>query len=77
MIYRSIEKIRLDYRKALSIIQRAMSECSKDKVVHINGTNYFSITFDEKYVIIGVPKDVVIIDNNTHIHKIEFYLQIM
>ncbi len=66
-----------DYRKALSIIQRAMSECSKDKVVHINETNYFSITFDEKYAIIGVPKDVVIIDNNTHIHKIEFYLQIM
>ncbi len=66
-----------DFRRALSIIQRTMPECSKDKVVQKDETCYLSVAFDEKYIITGVPKDIVIIDNNTHIHKVEFYLQVM
>lgn len=66
-----------NFKKALSVIQRTMPECSKDKVIQTKETSYLSVAFDEKYIIIGVPKDVVIIDNNTHIHKVEFYLQVM
>lgn len=66
-----------DFRKALSIIRRTMPECSRDKVVQIRTDCYFSIVFDEKYIITGVPKDIVIMDRNTHIHKVEFYLQII
>ena len=64
-----------DFRKALSIIQRTMPECSRDKIVQMRTDCYFSIVFDEKYIITGVPKDIVIMDRNTHIHKVEFYLQ--
>ena len=64
-----------DFRKALSIIRRTMPECSRDKIVQIRTDCYFSIVFDEKYIITGVPKDIVIMDRNTHIHKVEFYLQ--
>lgn len=64
-----------DFRKALSIIRRTMPECSRDKIVQIRTDCYFSIVFDEKYIITGVPKDIVIMDGNTHIHKVEFYLQ--
>lgn len=64
-----------DFRKALSIIQRTMPECSRDKIIQIKTDCYFSIVFDEKYIITGVPKDIVIMDRNTHIHKVEFYLQ--
>ena len=66
-----------DFRKALSIIRRTMPECSRDKIVQIRTDCYFSIVFDEKYIITGVPKDIVIMDRNTHIHKVEFYLQII
>lgn len=66
-----------DFRKALSIIQRSMPECSRDKVIQVKTDCYFSLAFDEKYKITGVPRDIVIMDSNTHIHKIEFYLQIM
>ena len=66
-----------NFKKALSVIQRTMPECSKDKVIQTKETSYLSVAFDEKYIIIGVPKDIVIIDNNTHIHKVEFYLQVM
>lgn len=38
---------------------------------------YLSLVFDEKYIITGVAKDIVIMDSNTHIHKVEFYLQVM
>lgn len=66
-----------DFRKALSIIQRTMPECSRDKVVQVKTEYYLSLVFDEKYIITGVPKDIVIMDSNTHIHKVEFYLQVM
>ena len=66
-----------DFRKALSIIRRTMPECSRDKIVQIRTDCYFSIVFDEKYIITGVPNDIVIMDRNTHIHKVEFYLQII
>lgn len=66
-----------DFKKSLSIIQRTLPECTKDKVKQMKVEYFFSITFDEKYIIIGVPKDIEIIDNNTHIHKIEFYFQAM
>ena len=66
-----------DYRKALSIIQRTMPKCSRDKVVQVKADCYLSLVFDEKYIITGVPKDIVIMDSNTHIHKVEFYLQVM
>lgn len=59
-----------DFRKALSIIRRTMPECSRDKIVQIRTDCYFSIVFDEKYIITGVPKDIVIMDRNTHIHKV-------
>ena len=64
-----------DFRKACSIIQRTMPECSRDKIVQIKAESYFSLIFDETYIITGVPKDIAIIDGNTHIHKVEFYLQ--
>lgn len=51
-----------DFRKALSIIRRTMPECSRDKIVQIRTDCYFSIVFDEKYIITGVPKDIVIMD---------------
>ena len=66
-----------DFRKALSSIQRTMPECSRDTIVQIRTDSYFSIVFDEKYMITGVPKDIVIIDRNTHILKVEFYLQVI
>lgn len=66
-----------DFRKAYSIIQRIMPECSRDKVVQVKTECYLSLVFDEKYIITGVPKDIVIIDSNTHIHKVEFYLQVI
>ena len=52
-----------------------MPECSRDKVVQMKAESYFSLIFDETYIITGVLKDIVIIDGNTHIHKVEFYLQ--
>lgn len=66
-----------DFRKVHSIIQRTMPECSRDKVAQVKTDGYLSLVFDEKYIITGVPKDIVIIDSNTHIHKVEFYLQVM
>lgn len=66
-----------DFRKALSIIQKTMPECSKSKVVQVKTDCYFSLVFDEKYIVTGVPKDIVIMESNTHIHKVEFYLQVM
>ena len=66
-----------DFRKAHSIIQRTMPECSRDKLTQVKTDCYLSLVFDEKYIITGVPKDKVIIDSNTHIHQVEFYLQVM
>lgn len=64
-----------DLKKVISIIRRIMPECSRNKFVQMQMDYYFSIVFDEKYIITGVPKDIVIMDRNTHIHKVEFYLQ--
>lgn len=58
-------------------IDRKLLECSRDKVVQVKTEYYLSLVFDEKYIITGVPKDIVIMDSNTHIHKVEFYLQVM
>lgn len=66
-----------DFRKAHSIIQRTMPECLRDKLTQVKTDCYLSLVFDEKYMITGVPKDIVIIDSNTHIHQVEFYLQVM
>ena len=66
-----------DFKKAHSIIQRTMPECSRDKLAQVKTDCYLSLVFDEKYIITGVPKDKVIIDSNTHIHQVEFYLQVM
>lgn len=66
-----------NFRKAFSTIQRTMSECSRDRVIQAKTDRYLSITFDKKYIITGVPIDIVIMDSNTHIHKVEFYLQVM
>ena len=66
-----------DFRKAHSIIQRTMPECSRDKLTQVKTDCYLLLVFDEKYIITGVPKDKVIIDSNTHIHQVEFYLQAM
>jgi len=54
-----------------------MPECSRDKLAQVKTDCYLSLVFDEKYIITGVPKDKVIIDSNTHIHQVEFYLQVM
>ena len=67
----------IKFSKALSIIQRTMPECSRDKIVQVKTEYYLSLVFDEKYIITGVAKDIVIMDSNTHIHKVEFYLQVM
>ena len=45
-----------DFRKALSIIQRTMPECSRDKIVQVKTEYYLSLVFDEKYIITGVAK---------------------
>lgn len=66
-----------DLKKGISIIRRILPEYSRDKVVKIKTDSYLSVIFDGKYVITGVPQDIVIMDNNTHIHKVEFYLQIL
>ena len=66
-----------DFKKAHAIIQRTMPECSRDKLAQVKTDCYLSLVFDEKYIITGVPKDKVIIDSNTHIHQVEFYLQVM
>ncbi len=66
-----------NFKKAHSIIQRTMPECSRDKLAQVKTDCYLSLVFDEKYIITGVPKDKVIIDSNTHIHQVEFYLQVM
>lgn len=66
-----------DLKKAHSIIQRTMPECSRDKLTQVKTDCYLTLAFDEKYIITGVPKDKVIIDSNTHIHQVEFYLQVM
>ncbi len=66
-----------DFKKAHSIIQRTMPECSRDKLAQVKTDCYLSLVFDEKYIITGVLKDKVIIDSNTHIHQVEFYLQVM
>lgn len=66
-----------DFKKAHSIIQRTMPECSRDKLAQVKTDCYLSLVFDEKYIITGVAKDIVIMDSNTHIHKVEFYLQVM
>ena len=67
----------IEYTCAYSIIQRTMPECSRDKIVQVKTEYYLSLVFDEKYIITGVAKDIVIMDSNTHIHKVEFYLQVM
>lgn len=66
-----------NFRKAYAIIQRTMPECSRDKFTQVKTNCYLSLVFDEKYIITGVPQDKVIIDSNTHIHQVEFYLQVM
>lgn len=66
-----------DLKKSLSIIQRILPECTRNKLKPMEVECYFSITFDEKYKITGVPKEIEIIDNNTYIHKVEFYFQSM
>lgn len=63
-----------DYRKALSLLQRTSMECKKDNVIQSDTENYFKISFDNKFCIIGFPQDVKAIDIKTHIHKIDYYL---
>lgn len=66
-----------DFNKALSYIQKNMPECSKDKVIQAKTDSYFSVILDDHYIITGIPQDIIIIDNNTHIHKMNFYLRIV
>lgn len=66
-----------DLRKAISILQRTLPECTKDKFFQKQVTEYFTIMFDEKYRLQGIQKDITIVDATTHIHKVEFYLQVL
>lgn len=66
-----------DLRKSISIIQRVQPEFTKDKVKQVKGQPYFSIIFNDQYSITGVPKDIKIIDTSTHIHKINYYFQLL
>lgn len=65
-----------DFRKALSLLQRTLPEFTKDKLVQSNFDCYFSVIFDKQYVILGVPNDIKIIDSQTHIHKVDYYLSL-
>lgn len=65
-----------DLKKSISILQRTLPDYTRDRVCQVNGDYYFSIVFDDKYMIIAVPQDIIIIDSCTHVHKLEFYLQI-
>ena len=64
-----------DLKKSISVLQRTLPGCARDKVCQKKGEYFFSIVFDEKYIIIGVPQDIAIIDSWTHIHKVEYYFQ--
>ena len=66
-----------NFRKTFSIIQRMIPEYARNKVIHTDADSYMSLVFDEKYIISGIPKDIEIIDSNTHIHKVDFYLQVI
>ena len=66
-----------DWKNAISAIKRDLPNCTKDQIKKVNKDFYFFLNFDDKYNIIAVPKDILIIDNKTHIHKIEFYFQIL
>ena len=66
-----------DWKNAISAIKRDLPNCTKDQIKKVNKDFYFFLNFDDKYNIIAVPKDILIIDNKTHIHMIEFYFQIL
>jgi hypothetical protein len=66
-----------DLKKAHTVIQKNIPEYSRNKIVQVKTDCYLSLIFDEKYILTGVPKDIAIIDSNTHIHKVDFYLQVM
>lgn len=66
-----------DFNKSLSSIKRTMKECSKNKLIKEETNSYFSVILDNHYIIRGIPEDIIIIDKNTHIHKINFYLQVV
>ena len=66
-----------DWKNAISAIKRDLPNCTKDQIKKVNKDFYFFLNFDDKYNIIAVPKDILIIDNKTHIHKIEFYFRIL
>lgn len=66
-----------DWKNAISAIKRDLPNCTKDQIKKVNKDFYFFLNFDDKYNIIAVPKDILIIENKTHIHKIEFYFRIL
>lgn len=66
-----------DFEKAFSCIQKNMPKYPKNKVIQATINSYFSVILDSHYVITGVPQDIILIDKNTRIHKVNFYLQVI
>lgn len=63
-----------NFRKSLSLLRRSLPEFTQDKLIKRNTNCYFSIIIDGKYVIKGIPNDIRIIDSQTHVNKVDYYL---
>jgi len=64
-----------DYKRTLSLLQKITPHYKNGIVAQRDDSYFFSITFDNKYNIIGVPRDIQVIDNGTHVHKMDYYLK--
>lgn len=68
--YSSVQK--LDY--CVGYINKT-KKIDKSKFRQISGSPYISVELNEEWEILSIPEDILIIDDQTHVYKQNFYLQ--
>jgi len=61
------------FDRSAQIIERTIPKC-RTKMEQNKHDEYLQVCFDEGFVITGVPVNISILDGNTYIHKMDFFL---
>ena len=61
-------------KKVISKLQRIKPDYKNVSLQHENVYDYFSIKIDNQFIIKGFPKTIKVIDNQTYIQKMNYYL---